>query len=88
MSIPVGRNKAGELIRIYENSRGGYNVEVGGSKIEEVEKQEAAIDRGKIIMLKSFMPSIDEHRAKELLQSDVVVDYNFRTDRPSTYRKD
>lgn len=87
MSTPIGRNKAGELIRIYKNNNDGYNVEVGASKVEEFSSRQEAIKQAKVIMLKSFMPGLEPKNALQMLDTDVIVDYNFKVDRPSTYRQ-
>lgn len=87
MSNPIGRNRAGELIRVYKNKNNTYNLEIGGSKVEEYPSQEKAVKQAKVMMLKSFLPEIEPENALKMLDTDVIVDYNFRVKRPSTYRQ-
>ncbi len=87
MSTPIGRNQAGELIRVYRNKNSTYNLEIGGSKVEEFTTKQEAIKQAKVMMLKSFMPGLDSENALQMLETDVIVDYDFRVERPSTYRQ-
>ncbi len=87
MSEPVGRNKAGELIRVYRSEDGSFNLEVGGVKKSEFSSRSEAIKRGKLTMVKSFVPGVDEKKFISMLDTDVIVDYDFKQNRPSTFKE-
>ncbi|MFW6270628.1 MAG: hypothetical protein ACOC4G_11170 [Bacillota bacterium] len=76
MKVEIGRTKSGKLLRIYDD-RQEYYLEVGGELRDSFDSRSKAVRKGKMLMVKSWLPEASEENIAEMLDSYVDFDYNF-----------
>ena len=76
MKAEIGRMKSGKLVRIIQE-KGEYKLEIGGRISDSFRSRETAFRKGKILMLKSWLPEAKEESLEDMLNSYLDISYNF-----------